>query len=229
MLDVHAPVLHRDGFLHGNDVHTDTRTAHRHHRRDFLQRQEGHALEEHRQLGMTIHQFGVHVGVLGTSRHKHRHPIHPLLPREIGPFIVHCPLSIVQFHGILIPVVVLEHTEIREFVEQVVQTLVVRRIVLLGVHLVQLRVGVVLANLEEIAGQHVQQQIQRCLTRCGIHFVLEYARQAPVLRSIGGHLDFTGHSVRHVTNELQQFRIRILVAPVLRDKLVGHLRHKVLF
>ena len=37
MLNINRLVLYRDGFLHRNDVHSDTRTAHRHHWSNLLQ------------------------------------------------------------------------------------------------------------------------------------------------------------------------------------------------
>ena len=133
MLDIDALVFHRDGFLYRNDVHTDTRTAHRNHRGNLLQRQEGHSFEEHRQLRMTVHQLGVHIRIFSTTRHEHRHPILALFTREMGPLFVHCPLSIVLLR-IFIPVVVFEHTEIRQFVQQFIETLIVRCVVFLRVH-----------------------------------------------------------------------------------------------
>ena len=149
MFDIHTLVLHRDGFLHGDDVHTYSASAHRHHRRDLLQRQECHALEEHRQLRMAVHQVGVHVRVLGAARNEHRHPVNSVLAVEGGAFVR--TLTV----GVMVAVVVFQHAEIRQLVEQLVETLIVLCVVLLGVHLVQPRVRVMLAYLKEITGQHI--------------------------------------------------------------------------
>ena len=153
MLDVSRLVLHRDGFLHGDDVHTDTASAHRYHRGYFLQRQEGHALEEHAQLRVFLHQLLVHVGVFGAAGHEHRHPIDTVLAvvGRAGHRTV---------FGVFVAVVIFEYAEPCHQVQQLVEGLVVRRIMLLRIHRVQLLVRVVLAYLEEIAGQHVQQQVE---------------------------------------------------------------------
>ena len=128
----------------------------------------------------------------------------------------------------MITVIIFQHAEIRQLIEQLVERLVVRRVVLLGIHRVQLRVRVMLAYLKEITGQHIEQQIQRRFARYCIHLVFEDARQSPVFRGIGIHLDFTGYAVRNVPNELQQFRIRILIALMFRYEFVRHLWHNIL-
>ena len=129
----------------------------------------------------------------------------------------------------MVSVVVLQHSEIRQFVQQLVETLVVRRVVLLGVHRVQLRVGVMLADLKEITGQHIKQQVERRLTRHRIHLVLEDTGESPVFRGVGCHLNLTGNTVRHMADELQQFRIGVFVALVLGDKFLRHFRHGIIF
>ena len=223
MFDIHRLVLHRDSFLYRNDVHSYTASAHRHHRRDLLQRQECHALEEHRQLRMTVHQFGVHVGIFGTTGNEHRHPVYSVLAVECRSFVRSLTV------GVMVAIVILQHTEIRQLVQQLIERLVVRRVVPLGVHLVQLRVRVVLANLKEITGQHVQQQVQRRFSCHSVHLILKDTSETPVFRGIGGHLDLTGNTVRDVTDELQQLWIRVLVPFVLRHKFLRHFRHRMLF
>ena len=213
MFDIHTLVLHRDSFLYRNDVHSYTAASHRHHRRDLLKRQECHALEEHRQLRMTVHQFGIHVGIFGTTGNEHRHPVYSVFAVECRAFVRSLTV------GVMVAVVVLQHTEIRQLVQQLVKRLIVRRVVLLGVHLMQLRVRVMLAYLKEITGQHVQQQIQRRFSCHSVHLVLKDTSQTPILGGIGGHLDLTGNTVRDVTDELQQLWIRILVSFMLGDKL----------
>ena len=125
----------------------------------------------------------------------------------------------------MVAVVVLQHAEISKLIQQFVEALVVGRVVFLGVQRMQLGVGVVLAHLEEIAGQQVEQQVQRRFARRGIHLVLEDAGQAPVFRCVGGHLNLAGHAVGDVADKLQEFGVGILVAFVLGDKLGGHLWH----
>ena len=65
VLYVHSLVFHRNGLFHRNYVHSYSGSAHRHHRSHLFERQEGHSLEEHRELRMTVHQFRVHIRVLG--------------------------------------------------------------------------------------------------------------------------------------------------------------------
>ena len=146
MFDINGLVLHGDGFLHGNDMHADARTAHGDERRDLLEREEGHALEEHRELGMTVHEFGVHVRIFGAARHKHRHPVDAVLAVEGGAGVGSLPV------GIVVAVVVFQHAEIGKAVQQFVEALVIGRIVFLSIPRMQLGVGVVLAHFEEIAG-----------------------------------------------------------------------------
>ena len=97
---------------------------------------------------------------------------------------------------------------------------------LFRIHLMKLRIGVVLADPEEVPRQHVQQEVQRGLPGHGIHLILEDAREAPVLGGVRVHLDLSGDAVRDVTDEFQQLGIGILIPFVLGDKLLGHLRHK---
>ena len=82
-----------------------------------------------------------------------------------------------------------------------------------------------LAYLEEVPREHVQKEIQGGLAGYGIHLVLEDAGKAPVFGGFGRHLDLSGDAVRDVADEFQQFRIRVLVAQVLGDKLFRHFRH----
>ena len=60
----------------------------------------------------------------------------------------------------------------------------------------------------------------RGLSLDGIHLILEDAGQAPVFGGFGGHLYLAGDAVGDVTQELDKFRVRVLVAKVLGDKLV---------
>ena len=89
----------------------------------------------------------------------------------------------------------------------------------------QLAVGVMFPHFEEIPRQHIQKQVEGRFASHRIHLVFEYARKAPVFRGICRHLDFSGDTVRDMTDELQEFRVRILVPLVLRDKLTRHFRH----
>ena len=83
----------------------------------------------------------------------------------------------------------------------------------------QFGIAVMLSHFEEVAGKHIQEQIQRGLAGSGIHLVLEDAGKAPILWGIGVHLDFSRDTIRDMTDEFQQFRVRVFVAFVLRDKL----------
>ena len=75
-----------------------------------------------------------------------------------------------------------------------------------------------LAHLERIARQHVQEQVQRGFAGDGVHLVLEDAGQAPVLRCLRGHFDFTGNAVRDVADQLDELGIGVFVSKVLGDK-----------
>ena len=83
-----------------------------------------------------------------------------------------------------------------------------------------------LAHLERTAGQHGKHQVQRSLPGDGVHFILEDAGKAPVLRGFSCHLDFAGNAVRDMTDQLDELGIGIFVAKVLWDKLFRHLRHR---
>ena len=71
-----------------------------------------------------------------------------------------------------------------------------------SVPLVEFRVCVMLSYFEEVAWEHVQEQIQRGFAGYGVHFILKDAGEAPILRGVGRHLDFSGNAVRDVTDEL---------------------------
>ena len=130
MLYVNRLILHGDGLFHGNDVHSYTGAAHRDHRSDFLQREEGHALEEHRQFRVAVHKLRVHVGVLGGAGNEHRDPVDTVLT-------VVCGSGDGTVIRVLVAIVVLEHSEIGKLVQQIVEGLVVRSVVLGGIPLVQ--------------------------------------------------------------------------------------------
>ncbi len=219
MLDADRLVFHADGLFHGYHVHSYSAAAHWHHRRDLLQREEGHALEEHRELRMLVHQVGVHVGILGAAGHEHRHPVNAVFPVEGGAGIGALPV------GVMVAVVVFQHTEVGQFVQQLVEAGIVRGEMLFRVQLVQVGVCPVLAHLEWAARQHGQQKIQRCFSGGGVHFVFEDAGKAPVLRGFGRHLDLAWHAVGDVTHEFDKLGIRVLVAKMLGDELGGHFRH----
>ena len=74
---VNGGVLRLDGFLHGDNVHTDARAAGRHHGSDLLQGQAGHTLEEVTHLGVLLQDGVIHVGELGAAGYEHGQ--HPLL------------------------------------------------------------------------------------------------------------------------------------------------------
>ncbi len=212
VLDVHRLIFHRDGFLHGDDVHADAGAAHRDHRGNLFQRQEGHPLEEHGQLGMAVHQVGVHVRVFGGTRHEERNPVDTVFPvvRRTGNRAV---------LGVFVAVVVFDHAEIRQLVEQFIERCVIRRVMLFSIPLMEKRIRPVFADFQELFGQHVQQQVQSRFTGRGVHLILKDAGQAPVFRGVRGHLDLAGHTVGDVAHELEEFGIRVLVALVLGDEL----------
>ena len=60
-----------------------------------------------------------------------------------------------------------------------------------------------LTDLEEIAGKHVQQQVERGFAGHCIHFILEDAGKPPVFRGVGIHLDLAGNTVGDVTDEFK--------------------------
>ena len=113
MLNVNALILHSDGFLHGNDMHSDARTTHGHHGRNLLQREKGHALEEHGQLGMTVHKVGVHIRVFGRTRYKHRHPINAVLA-------IKSTSQNRTLFRVVVAVVILQHPKVSQLVQQFV-------------------------------------------------------------------------------------------------------------
>ena len=76
-----------------------------------------------------------------------------------------------------------------------------------------------LADTERFLRDNVQQQVERGLARLGIHLILEDAGKTPVFRGIGGHLYLAGDAVRYLADQLDQFRIGVLVALVLGDEL----------
>ena len=65
----------------------------------------------------------------------------------------------------------------------------------------ELSITVMLSHLEEIAREHVEEQIQRGLSGYSVHLILEDAGETPIFGGIGSHLDFTGDAVRDVTDE----------------------------
>ena len=219
VLDADRLVFHADGLLHGYHVHSYATAAHWHHRGDLLQREEGHPLEEHRELGMPVHQVGVHVGILGAAGHEHRHPVDAVFPVEGGAGIGALPV------GVMVAVIVFEHAEVGQFVQQFIEAGIVRGEMLFSVQRVQLGVCPVLAHLEGAARQHGKKEVQRCFSGGGVHFVFEDAGEAPVLGSFGRHLDFAGNAVGDVADEFDKFRIGVLVAKMLGDELGGHFRH----
>ena len=141
MFDIHRLVLHRNGFFHGNDVHTDARAALRNHGRYFFQRQERHPFKEHRQLRMPVHEVGVHVRIFRRARHEERHPILPVFAavgrarhRAVG--------------RVFVAVVVFQHAKKGELVQQRVKRFVRFRIVLLAVPFYEQRIGAVLTHAQ---------------------------------------------------------------------------------
>ena len=120
----------------------------------------------------------------------------------------------------MVSVVVLQHAEESQLVQQVVKLLLGGGIVLLGVELVQLGACPVLAHLEGIAGKHIQEEVQGGFAGDGVHLILEDAGQAPVLRGFGGHLDLSGNAVRNVADQLDELGVGIFVTKVLGDKLL---------
>ena len=141
MFNVYGLVLQGYGLFDRDDVHTDSRSARRHHRRHFFQRQEGHALEEHRQFGMAVHQLGVHIRVFGRTRHEERYPVLAFLA---GVFAARYRSVL----GVTVAVVVLQHSEIGKLVEQEVEFFVRLCVVFLPVPLHEQRIRSVLTYLQ---------------------------------------------------------------------------------
>ena len=223
VFDIDRLVLHGNGFFYGNYVHANSGAAHGHHGGDFLQREEGHALEEHGKLWMLVHELHVHVGVFCAAGHEHRYPVNAVLALKRGAGVR--ALAI----GVMVSVIVLQHAKIRQFVQQGIEVCFRRGIMLLAVEFMELVPGPVLAHFERIAGKHVQEQVQRGFAGDGIHLVLEDTGQAPVLRCLRGHFDFAGNAVRDVADQLNELGIGVFVTKVLGDKLFGHLRHIEIF
>ena len=211
VLDVDGLVLHRDGLLDGNHVHTDAGAAHRHHRSNLLKGQEGHTLEEHSELGMPVHKLHVHIGIFGASGHEHRHPVLPV-------FTVVGSAGHGTVLGVFVAVIVFHHSEIAEFVQQGVEFGVGGGVMLLVVPFHKFGIFVVLAHLKEFFAEHIQQQVQGGFPCYRIHLVLENAGKTPIFGVVGGHLDLSGDAVRHAADKFYQLRIRVFVAFVLRDK-----------
>ena len=213
VLDIGSLILHGDGFFNRNDVHAYTTAAHGDHRSNLLKRKEGHALKKHGQFRVFVHQGYVHVGILSAAGDEHGHPIDAVLA-----FI--CCSRNGAFLGVLVSVVILQHAKDGQFVQKFVQTGIVRRVMLLGVHFMEQGIRMMLANLEEVAGKHVQEQVKGGFAGYGVHLVLKDAGKAPVFRSVGVHLYLAGHTVRDVADEFKELGIGVFVAKVLGDKLL---------
>ena len=112
MFYVDGLVLHGDGLFHRNHVHTDAGAAHGHHGGNFLQREEGHALEEHGKLRMLVHELYVHVGIFRAAGNEHRHPVNAVLALKRGAGVR--ALAI----GVMVSIVILQHAQIRQLVQQ---------------------------------------------------------------------------------------------------------------
>ena len=191
MLDVQALVLHGDGLLHGDDVHTHAAATGRHQMRFARQRHIGHALKEGGQLRMlgktlVVGNFAplVVAGVLAAAAfidvqqlrragYEHGHKVPPLGLRSGAAVVV-----------IVIAVVVFQQTQERK----PVQDLLKMGLALLGhvAELPEFRDGVGLAQAH---GQHNV-----------AHFVGQQSLQAPVFRILGG--DFAEFVVNDVGDHL---------------------------
>ena len=193
-------------------MHSDSGSSRRNHGGHVLQRQEGHPLEEHGKLRMAVHQGRVHVGVLRRARYKERNPVLAVLPviaRALDRAVL----------GVFVAVVVFQHAEIGELVEQFVEFFVSPGVVFLAVPLHKLTVWTVLAHCHRLFGHHVKQQVERSLPGLGVHLVLEDARRSPVLRVIGGHtFDFCRDTVCYLGDEFQKLGIRICISLVFGNE-----------
>ena len=167
---------------------------------------------------MFVHQLHIHVCVFRTTRNEHRHPVNTVLAFERS-------TRHGAFLSIFVTIVILQHAEISQLIKQFVKGLVIWSIMLFGVPLVKLSITMMLSHFEKVAGKHVQEQIQRSLAGHSIHFIFENACKTPVLGSIGGHFNLSRNAVRNMTDEFDQFWIRILVPSVFGNKFVGHFRH----
>ena len=213
MLYVYGLVFHGDSLLHGYYMHADTAAAHGNERSHFLQREEGHTLEEHGKFRVLVHKRYAHVGVLCAAGNKHGNPVNAVFTVERGAWIRALAVCV------MVSVVVLQHTEDGKFIQELIQGFVVRGEVLFGVKLMKLGIAPVLPYLEGAAGKHCKEKVQRGFTGYGIHLILEDAGKAPVFRGFGCHLDFSGNPVRDVTDEFNELGIGVFVAKVLGDKL----------
>ena len=161
---------------------------------------------------MLVHEFHVHVGIFGAARYKHRHPV------DTGVALERCA-SHRTFLSVFVAIVILQHPEIGQLVQELVKRSIVRRVMLLGIPLVKLSVSMMFAHFEEVAGKHIEEQIQRGLAGHGVHLILEDASQSPILGGVSSHLDLSRDAVGDVSDEFQEFQVRVFVAFVLGDKL----------
>ena len=194
-------------------MHSDACASWRDHSGNVLEREEGHSLEEHRELRMLIHQLGVHICIFCGARHEERHPVLAVFASVSSAFHR-------SFLRVFVAVVVFEHSQIGQSVQQLVELCVTFDIVLFTVPLYQERIWSVLSHVHWLAGYHVQKQVEGRFAHLLVHFVLEDAGQSPILRVVGGeafHLVY--YSVCYLSRKLEEFGIRIRVALVFRDKL----------
>ena len=71
MLQINGLILHLDGLLHRNYMHTDTGTALRHKGGDLFQRKSRHVLEKDTHFRMLVQHLSIHVKEFSTARHVH--------------------------------------------------------------------------------------------------------------------------------------------------------------
>ena len=134
MLNVDRAVLHGNGLLDGNNVHADAGSSGRNQMRNLLQRQEGHALEEHGKLGMLIKALEVHVRIFGGSGNEQRDPVAAVLRliRGAGDRAVLC---------VFVAVIVFKDTDLGHLIQKSLEFLSsVRRDVVHAAELVK-RIG----------------------------------------------------------------------------------------
>ena len=153
MFDVHRLIFHFDGFFHGYDMHAYACSSRRHHCGDVFQRQKGHALEKHGKLRMTVHKPFVHVCVLCRAGDKQRNPI-------LAIFLIELRTGDRTFLGVLVAVVVFQHTEFAEFLQQSVEFLQ-RTFVVDIAHFAHFRIRIVFAHF------HFEHEVE-----CGFRLLL---------------------------------------------------------
>ena len=211
VLYIHRLVFRLYRLFDGNDVHADAAASRRNHSRDFFERQERHALEEHRKLGVSVHKRGVHVRVFGRARHEQRHPIPAVGASKTR------SLNRTVF-GVLVAVVVFQHAQNRQLVDNLVK---------LGIRFRSNRRALFHFFQRVFLPQlHLEKKVERDVAFLLCQLVLEYARKAPILGVLGLYaVQLRRQPVRDFSDKLQKPRVGIFVVYMLRHIFRAHFRH----